>query len=89
MRKMSDFFVATDNSRDEAVDVQKRGLSSVCQDLRAFHVLRKGGKYKSAGHWIQQEQAEVVNDLLLAFFQDAQDAFDRAPGGAAGVEAKL
>ena len=30
--------------------------------------LRKCVKYEGAGHWLQQERAEEVNNELLAFF---------------------
>jgi pimeloyl-ACP methyl ester carboxylesterase len=35
--------------------------AGACSDLRGCHLL------PGAGHWVQQEQAEVVNRLLLAF----------------------
>ena len=61
-------------------DPQKRGLLKVCTDLRAFYVLRRR-ENKSAGHWIQQEQADEVNGLLLDFLKETQSVMDRSAGG--------
>jgi len=34
-----------------------------CSDLRAVHQI------EGAGHWVQQEQPEQVNELLLSFLR--------------------
>jgi pimeloyl-ACP methyl ester carboxylesterase len=36
---------------------------TICTDLRGIHLL------DGAGHWVQQEQPEVVVTLLTAFLQ--------------------
>jgi pimeloyl-ACP methyl ester carboxylesterase len=36
-------------------------MQSVCTQLRSCQIL------PGAGHWVQQEQAEAVNRLLLEF----------------------
>ena len=36
----------------------------ICTDLRGIHLL------DGAGHWVQQEQPELVNKLLTEFLQD-------------------
>jgi pimeloyl-ACP methyl ester carboxylesterase len=61
-------------------DPQLRGLKTVCADLRQFHIIKKEGT-KSAGHWIQQERPQEVNESLLSFLQDTADVFNSAPGG--------
>jgi pimeloyl-ACP methyl ester carboxylesterase len=94
VRGMSKFFSSSSSSTAKnaenaasSSDPQKLGLLRVCTDLRAFHVLRRSS-HKTAGHWIQQEQADEVNALLLNFLEDTQEVMDRAPGGGC-VGAKL
>ena len=71
-------------------DPQRRWLESVCDDLRVFCILRADAAghcttTTSAGHWIQQEQPDAVNAVLLKFFEDTRSEFDTAPGGAGGL----
>ncbi len=42
--------------------------NSACTHMVGFHLL------DGAGHWVQQEQPDEVNKLLIAFLQDAQAA---------------
>jgi pimeloyl-ACP methyl ester carboxylesterase len=35
-----------------------------CTDMRAVHLV------DGAGHWVQQEQAEVVSRLILEFLEN-------------------
>ena len=41
----------------------ERMQESACTDMRGVHFV------EGAGHWVQQEQAEVVARLLTAFLQ--------------------
>jgi pimeloyl-ACP methyl ester carboxylesterase len=41
-----------------------QAMRDALPDLRGFHVL------DGAGHWLQQERAEAVNDLLIGFLND-------------------
>jgi len=41
-----------------------RGMERSVTDLRGFHVI------EGAGHWLQQERPEKVNELLLAFLRE-------------------
>jgi pimeloyl-ACP methyl ester carboxylesterase len=38
--------------------------TTVCTRMRGCHLV------DAAGHWVQQEQADAVNDLLVAFLRD-------------------
>ena len=42
--------------------------AGACRDLRGVHLV------PGAGHWVQQEQAEAVNRLLLGFLGSAESA---------------
>jgi pimeloyl-ACP methyl ester carboxylesterase len=42
--------------------------NSACTHMVGFHLL------DGAGHWVQQEQPDAVNKLLIAFLQDVQAA---------------
>ena len=42
--------------------------NSACTRMVGFHLL------DGAGHWVQQEQPEQVNKLLIAFLQDQRRA---------------
>jgi pimeloyl-ACP methyl ester carboxylesterase len=42
--------------------------NSACSRMVGFHLL------DGAGHWVQQEQPEQVNKLLIGFLQDQRDA---------------
>ena len=42
--------------------------NSACTHMVGFHLL------DGAGHWVQQEQPDAVNKLLIAFLSDAQAA---------------
>ncbi|MCX7319037.1 MAG: alpha/beta hydrolase, partial [Hyphomicrobiales bacterium] len=48
--------------RPGALETMQR---TACTDMRAVHLI------DGAGHWVQQEQADEVSRLLLAFLQDA------------------
>ena len=45
--------------------------NSACTRMVGFHLL------DGAGHWVQQEQPEQVNKLLIAFLQDQRRAVAR------------
>jgi len=36
-------------------------MKSICTDLKACHIL------PGAGHWVQQEKAQQVSELLVQF----------------------
>lgn len=55
-------FVAT--SSDGALGAGVADLASNCADLRGVHMI------PGAGHWVQQEAPEAVNELLVAFCDD-------------------
>lgn len=42
----------------------ERMQESACTDMRAVHLV------EGAGHWVQQEQAELTSELLLEFLQE-------------------
>ena len=59
-------------------------VAGVCDDLRA-HVILRASDGKSAGHWIQQERAEEVNEHLASFLAQTRGRFcSDAHGGDAG-----
>jgi pimeloyl-ACP methyl ester carboxylesterase len=70
----------TKSSQSDNDDFQKRGLETVCSDLRSFTILKRD-KNLTAGHWIQQERPKEVNNALLSFFRDVEDVFHSAVGG--------
>ncbi len=58
-----------------SVDVDR--LDETCADLRGVHLV------PGAGHWVQQEAPEAVNELLLDFLGASSPDPPSAPGGRA------
>ncbi len=100
VRRMGQLLGGGQESDGDDDDPQRRGLESACDDLRVFRILRADPAGRnvrrhgttttttlttgSAGHWIQQEQPDAVNNVLLEFFEDTRSEFDAAPGGGGG-----
>jgi pimeloyl-ACP methyl ester carboxylesterase len=63
------------------LEAQKTAVAQACPDLRGHHVI-KASEGMTAGHWIQQERPQEVNEILIQFLRGTAADFSQASGAA-------